>query len=222
MRYARIAGAAYLVIIIVSMVYAGLVESPLIVSGDGAATAANILAAQGLFRLGIVLVLVIYASVIVASWALYELLRHVSRPLSLLALLFRSAEAILGAATVFLGLGILELASGAPGNIEPAELHALVERVVAVRAAALDIVLVFVGFGATLYCYLLFRSGHVPRFLCGWGVATYLSMLGLAVLSLVVPDHPQMLETVLYASGTAFELSFGGWLLIRGIDQGPP
>lgn len=220
--YARIAGVAYLVIIIVSMAYAGLVESPLIVSGDGGATTANILDALGLFRLGLVLVLVVYASVLVASWALYQLLRPVNRPLCLLALVFRCAEAILGAATVFLGLGILHLATGGgpDGAFEPAQVHALVERLVEVRAAALDVVLVFVGFGATLYCYVLLRSRYVPRFLASWGVATYVSMLGIAVLGVLVPDHPEVLETVLYGAGTAFELVFGGWLVITGVHDG--
>lgn len=211
--YARTAGVAYLVIIIVSMIYAGLVESPLIVSGDDAATVANIVAAQGLFRLGLVLVLVIYASVLVASWALYLLLRSASSSLSLLALMFRCAEAILGAATVFLGLAILHLATGGGPD------GALVGRAVEVRAAALDVVLLFVGVGAGLFCYLLWRSKLIPRVLAGWGVLTYLSMFALALVSLTFPDHPAMLETVLYAGGTAFELGLGFWLTIKGVDE---
>lgn len=47
-------GVAYLVIITVSMLYAWLVETRLVVAGDDAATAANILNEQGLFRAGIV------------------------------------------------------------------------------------------------------------------------------------------------------------------------
>ena len=69
--YARVTGGAYLVITVVAMLYGGLVESQLVVSGNDAATADNILAHESLFRIGIVLVLVIYASVVVASWSLY-------------------------------------------------------------------------------------------------------------------------------------------------------
>ena len=145
-RYARTAGAAYLVIIVVSMIYAGLI-----------------------------------------------------------------------------GLGIVSLVTqvGADEALAPAQVHGLVERLVEVRAAALDVVLVFVGFGATLFCALLLRSRLVPPVLAGWGVFTYVSMLGLAVLSLLVPDHPAMIETVLYGLGTGFELVFGGWLLIKGVRHPP-
>ncbi|MDH3624837.1 MAG: DUF4386 domain-containing protein [Myxococcales bacterium] len=42
--YARVAGVAYLVIAIVAVLYATLVETQLIVSGDAALTANNIMA----------------------------------------------------------------------------------------------------------------------------------------------------------------------------------
>ena len=36
------------------------------------------------------------------------------------------------------------------------------------ETAGLDIVLLFVGVGATLFCYLLFKSRAIPRPLAGW------------------------------------------------------
>jgi hypothetical protein len=98
--YGRIAGGAYLAIMLAAFVYGGLVQSEIIVPGDDAVTAANILANPLRFRL--VLVLGIYASVVVASWALFVILRNVHEHLALLALLFRMAEAILGAASVLM------------------------------------------------------------------------------------------------------------------------
>ncbi|MDH3728211.1 MAG: DUF4386 domain-containing protein [Myxococcales bacterium] len=47
--YSRAAGAAYLVITIVAVLYGGLVESRLIVAGNDVATANNILAHESLF-----------------------------------------------------------------------------------------------------------------------------------------------------------------------------
>ncbi|MGB9339701.1 MAG: DUF4386 family protein, partial [Polyangiales bacterium] len=46
--YARVAGGAYLVITVVAMLYEGLVESQLVVSGNDAATADNILVHENL------------------------------------------------------------------------------------------------------------------------------------------------------------------------------
>jgi hypothetical protein len=218
--YARVAGAAYLVITIVAVLYGGLVESQLIVSGNDAATASNILAHGSLFRIGIVLVLIIYVSVVVASWALYVILRTVHENLALLALLLRSAEAIVGAATVLVSFAVLYVleGSGPSGAFEPEQAQALAARFIDVRTAGLDIVLVFIGLGATVFCVLLFRSRYIPKPLAAWGIFTYLSMLSLGLLSILFPDHPLMLANVLYGVGALFELVLGLWLLFKGVD----
>ena len=217
--YARIAGGAYLAIVVAAFLYGGLVESQLIVRGDDAVTAANILANPLRFRLGIVLVFTIYASVVVASWALFIVLRDVHENLALLALLFRMAEAIVGAATILTSFAAWYLlsAEGAASAFAPDELQALAGRLLDVRAAGLDVVLLLIGIGATLFCYLLFKSRYIPRLLAGWGIFTYLSMVFLGLVSILIPDHPLILETVLYSAGGAFELIFGLWLLIKGV-----
>jgi hypothetical protein len=218
--YARVAGAAYLVIAIVALVYGILVESKLVVSGNDAVTASNIMANESLFRLGIVLVLVIYVSVVVASWALFVILRTVHANLALLALLLRSAEAILGAATVLMSFIVLYVlgGNGPSSTFAPEQLQALAGRFLDVRTAGLDIVLIFIGLGATIFCYLLFKSKYIPRILAAWGIFTYLSMLSLALVSILFPSHPVMLEFVLYGVGELFELSLGFWLVFKGID----
>lgn len=218
--YAPIAGGAYLAIVVAGFVYSALVQSQLIVPGDDAVTATHILAHPLRFRLGIVLVLVIYASVVVASWALFVILRDVHESLALLALLFRMGEAIVGATTVLISFAVWYLlsAEGSVSAFEPDQLHALAGRLLDVRTAGLDIVLLFIGVGATIFCYLLFRSRIIPRPLAGWGIFTYLSMLFLALVSIVIPDHPLVLETVFYSAGAAFELVFGLWLLVKGVE----
>jgi hypothetical protein len=218
--YARVAGGAYLAIVLAAFVYGGLVESQLVVPGDDAVTAANILANPLQFRLGIVLVFTIYASVVVASWALFIVLRDVHENLALLALLFRMAEAVVGASTILTSFAVWYLlsAEGSASAFSPDELHALAGRLVDVRTAGLDIVLLFIGVGGTIFCYLLFRSRLIPRPLAAWGIFTYLSMLVLALVSILIPDHPLMLETVLYFAGGAFELIFGLWLLVKAVD----
>ena len=218
--YARIAGVAYLVIAVSGVLYGALIESKLIVSGNDAATATNIIANESLFRVGIVLVLIIYVSVVVASWALYVILRTVHKNLALLALLFRSAEAIVGAATVLTSFAVISMLGeqGPPNALAPEQLQALAGRFIDVRTAGLDIVLILIGVGATVFCYLLFESKYIPRPLAAWGIFTYLSMLVLALVSILFPSHPVMLEHVLYGVGGTFELVFGLWLLFKGVD----
>ena len=86
------------------------------------------------------------------------------------------------------------------------------------RTAGLDIVLIFIGLGATVFCYLFFKSKYIPRTLAAWGIFTYLSMLFLGLVSILFPSHPLMLELVLYSVGALFEFVIGLWLLIKGID----
>ena len=150
--YARVAGVAYLVITFAGVLYGFLVESKLIVPGNHAETAHNIIAHQSLFRIGIVAVLVIYVSVVVASWALYLILRTVREDLALLALLLRLVEAIVGAATVLISFAVLSvlLGQGSSNALGPEQLQSLAGRFIDVRTAGLDVVLIFIGLGATI------------------------------------------------------------------------
>ncbi|MBW2290325.1 MAG: DUF4386 domain-containing protein [Deltaproteobacteria bacterium] len=218
--YARVAGVAYLLIMICAVLSQAFVDSKLIVSGNDAVTGNNIVAHDTLFRFGIVGVLIIYASVVVLAHSLFVILKPVNQNLALLAMLLRIAEAILGGATMLASFAVLALLDGkGPATaFEPEQLHALVGVVLNVRTAGLDIVLAFVGLGGTVFCYLLFQSKLIPRVLAAWGVFTYSSMLALSVVSILFPNHPVMLETVLYALGGLFEFIIGGWLLLKGVD----
>ena len=87
--YARIAGALYLVVIVLGIFAEAIVRGRLIVSGDAAATAANILASELLWRLGILSEVVALVCVIGLTMIYYVLLRPVSRELALLATFLR-------------------------------------------------------------------------------------------------------------------------------------
>lgn len=223
LAYARVAGLAYLLVIVVALVNVYLIDAALIVPGDPAATTGNLLARGLLFRVGIVAVLLMYASVVVLAHALYVVLRGTDANLALLAMLLRFGEAILGAATALASLAAIGLLSGegVAASFGSDQVHALVGLFLGVRDAALDIVLIFVGLGGTLFCWLFFASRYVPRLLAAWGIFTYLSMLVLATLSLLFPALPDAVEIVLYGLGTLFELLFGAWLLIRGVNVPP-
>jgi uncharacterized protein DUF4386 len=108
-RYARLAGLLYLTIIVTSILSLFLVESRLVVDGDSAATTTRIAANETLFRAGLVYDMMMFASVVALAWALFVILRGVDRDRALLALLWRMAEAIVGAVTVLLGVPVVLL-----------------------------------------------------------------------------------------------------------------
>ena len=216
--YARVAGLAYLITMMLGIFSVGIIESKLIVPGNDAATVNNIMANELLFRVGIIGEIMMFVLVILLSLALYVILKSVNRNLALLALLWRLAEAIIGGGvTVLSGLIPLLLLNG-EAVFEPEQLHALVGLFLDVRAAGLDVVLIFIGMGGTLFCYLFFKSKYVPRILAAWGIITYLSMLIISFVSILIPDLPETVKMVFYAPGGLFEIIFGFWLLIKGVN----
>src|ERR1700756_656097 len=78
-KTARIAGLLYLVNGVTGFFSIIYVPGKLIVSGNTAATAHNILASEGLFRLGIVSELICAAEFIFLLWVLYRLLGGVDK-----------------------------------------------------------------------------------------------------------------------------------------------
>src|SRR5215469_709790 len=183
--YARVAGVIYLSAMALSIFSQVFVLDRLVVEGDARATAENILASEGLFRLGIAIDVIIAASDVVIAWAFYELLRSVDRSLALLGALLRVADGAILAITSFSALLTLRLLSGIDylQAFNNSQLQSLARLSVSVRGTGFYVAFVFLGLGSAVLAYVLFRSRYVPRVLAGWGV--FASML-LALGSLAV------------------------------------
>ncbi|MEO8090721.1 MAG: DUF4386 domain-containing protein [Gemmatimonadales bacterium] len=82
---ARMAGAFYLLAMVAGVFAQTFVSERLVIPGDAVATAANVQAHQGLFRLGFTGYLVEMTCLIVTTTLFYDLLKPVSRSISLLA-----------------------------------------------------------------------------------------------------------------------------------------
>src|SRR5262249_41905696 len=85
---ARIAGGLYLIIIIGGFFSIGYVPSAMVVHGDPAETARNILAHELLFRLGFLAHILILPCNIALALLFYELFRVVNRGLAWLVVVF--------------------------------------------------------------------------------------------------------------------------------------
>src|SRR5207247_4730082 len=97
--YARIGGVLYLIIIVIGLIGEAFVRDRLIVSGDAAATAANIMSHESLWRFHIAAELFLLICAVVLLLILYALLRPVSRDLALLAVFINLIVIIIEAAT---------------------------------------------------------------------------------------------------------------------------
>lgn len=218
--YSRVSGWLYLAIIVIALISASGVDARLFVDGNNLQTAKNILENEVLFRLGVVAVVVMYACVVALSGTLYLVLRHVDEKLALLGMLFRASEGVIGAGVTLLNLFYLAVLNGKSGvgGLAQVKVEPLTGLLMAARNSSLDVVLLFVGIGGSLFCYLFFTSRFVPKGLAAWGVFTYISMLLLSLVSLAYPQHPVWLDMVFYGAGTLFEVAFGVWLALKGVN----
>ena len=112
-KAAIVAGFAYLIMFIPAIFANFFVFPSLIVPGDAATTANNIIASEGLFRAGIVSWLIVLTCDVVAAWALYVFFKQANKSLSLLAAWFRLMHAAIFGITQLILFFVLLLLSGA-------------------------------------------------------------------------------------------------------------
>src|SRR5271165_5846263 len=162
---ARIGGALYLVIIALGLFDESVIREKLIVSGDAAATAANIASMEPLWRFGIAAELLLLMCAVASTWIFYVLMRPVSGDLALLATFFNLVSMALEAVIQLNFVAVLFPLEKA------AYLRAFTPDQLSVMAY-LSARLYSYGFGFSLiffagYClvmgYLIVRSGYLPK-----------------------------------------------------------
>ena len=213
---ARITGAFYLLTILTGIFAQGFVSERLVVSGDAAATAANLLAHKGLFQLGFAVFLIEMACNIVITALFYDLLKPVSRSVSLVAAFLGLAGCVIKTLSRLFFIAPLFILGGAHylSVFSAEQLQALALLFLNLNKQAFNIYLVFFGFWLVLTGYLIFRSTFLPRIL---GVLLALDGLGwLSILYL-----PLGYRLFPYIAGFGI-LGAGAkilWLLVFGVNE---
>ncbi len=165
-RTARMAGLFYLIFIL-TFAFASYVRSTIIVSGNAAATANNIVSSQTLFRIGFMSELISAVFFFLAAWALYMLLRPVNRNLALLFLLLNLSGVIIESSNMLNLLAPLSLLTGANylNVFQPDQLQALAMSFLNSYSNGIMIAQIFYGAWVLPLGYLLYKSRLVPRIL---------------------------------------------------------
>jgi hypothetical protein len=211
---ARITGAVYLLYFLTAVLGEFFLKG-LVVDGDAAATATNILAHQPLYRLGLATGLIATVCYIALTAFFYDLFKPVDRSLSLLAAFFSLVGCAILAFGSFFQLAPLVVLGGSQylSVLKVEQLQALAQMFLQLNTEAANIYLVFFGFYDLLIGYLIFRSAFLPRIL---GVLMALAGLGwLTFLSPPLGNHLSPYNLVL---GFVAELLLMLWLLVRGVN----
>lgn len=212
----RLAGAMYLAIIGLGLFGEAVVRGSVVVAGDAAATAHNIVASQMLWRTGIATDLLMHVLDVPLIVFFYLLLKPVSHPLALLATAFNLVQTCVLAAnklTLIGALSALTLPATGAGALDP-DAARLAYLAIDLHGDGFGVGLIFFGLVCLVRGYLIFRSGYVPRVL---GV-----LLGLAGLSYLVnstalllwPALASMLFPAVLLPALVGELALTLWLLI--------
>jgi len=191
----------------------------LIVSGNPAETARNILAHETLFRIGIAGDLVYCVGVVVLLTALYVILKPVDQNLALLAAFGRLVHGFTWLLVTLNLFTALRLLSGADYSraFGPDQLP-VVARLYLSGFDAYYVGLLFWGLGATVGSYLWFKSGYVPRALAAFGVISSAWCAACTFVLYIFPDFPKLVNLWWFDSPMAvFELALSFWLLFKGL-----
>ena len=216
---ARLAGILYLLITILSIPIHFIIPAQLIVAGDAATTANNIMASEGLFRMGIAAEFVLLLSEIVLSILLYVLFKPVNKTLSLVAAVSRLAMTTIHGVSLLTHFMVLLLLSGATylTVFEPAQLQAQVMVFLDAYNYGFTTGIVFLFLHALILGYLIFKSGYFPRIL---GVLFIIASLGYLIDSfshvLIANYKPGPVYLALPIA--IAELAFPLWLIIKGVN----
>jgi hypothetical protein len=216
---ARMAGGLWWLCIVAGMV--GFVAGGrLIVANDAAATAANILAKESWFRFGFAADLISGLSYLGVTVFIYQVLKPVSRSLSLLAAFFGLAGVAIGGVGWVSNIAPLILLHGDQylSVFTSSQLQAMALAALKLQTQVFFIAMVFFGIQCISLGYLVARSTFLPRILgillalggTSYVIASFASFLlplGASLIPFIVP-------VALIGEG-----SLGLWLLVKGVNE---
>ncbi len=212
---ARVAGVCQLMEAVTAAFGEVIIPGKLVVAGNAAATAANILGHERLFWLGFVLSLIGVAFHIAWALLMYELLKPVNRSLSRLAAFVILVGCATQALTCLLYLApLIILQDGSSlSAFTPEQLRALALVFLRLNNYAFQIYLVFFGAWCFLIGYLIFRSTFLPRIL-----GVLLAISGLAWVTYLYPPLAHRVYPFIAAASALGEIPLELWLIVMGVN----
>ena len=219
-KAARVAGFTCLFTMAI-VVFANFgIHDRLIVAGNAAETARNIMAHERLFRIGIACGLIYSAGVVVLLTALYVILKPVNRSLALLAAFWRLVYALMWVLMTLNLFDALRLLSGADylRVFEAERLQALARLYLSARFDQYYVGLLFWGLGSTVCSYLWFKSNYIPRALAALGVISSVWCAACTFVFIIFPGFAKVVNLWWFDSPMGiFEMALSFWLLFKGL-----
>jgi hypothetical protein len=221
-KTARLAGVLYLVNGVTGFFGIVYVPSKLIISGNTAATASNILASERLYRLGIVSELICAAEFIYLVWVFYRLLSGVNKTQATLMGIWGLAFIPVMAVNVLSEIAALTLFRGADflSVINQQNREALAMLFLDLHRYGYIVGWIF---GPWLFHLgvLIYRSGFLPRILGVLLIAAGFAYLAESITPLLLPSYANVVNRFASIPLMLGEPAIILWLLIIGAKDQP-
>jgi len=216
---ARMAGVFYLIFILTT-VLASYIRSTIIVSGDAATTANNIMGSELFFRIGFVTELVSAVFFLLAAWALYVLLKPVNKNLALLFLLLNLGGVAVECINALNLFAAIQLLSGANylNVFQTGQLQAMAMSYLNLYTSGFIIAQIFFSAWLLPLGYLVYKSRFLPKFLGLLLILDFFANMSWFLQGFLLPDYK-----ILAYPGNAIsfiaEISLTAWLLIMAVKD---
>jgi hypothetical protein len=219
---ARVAGLLYPLMGIPAIFAFMYVPLRLIVRGDAAATANNILASEMLFRLGIVAELISAVGFLLLVMALYRLLSGVNKNharlmvavvLVSVAIMFANVVNNIAALTLFRGGDFLAL-------FDKPQRDALAMFFVGLHRQGIAVNDIFWGLWLFPFGLLVIRSGFIPRIIGVLLIVNCFGYVAVSLTSLLLPSYTNVVSLAVLPALLG-EFWIWLWLLIKGVKVQP-
>ena len=214
---ARVAGVFYMVIVVTAVFAYQYARGQVIIPGDMAQTAANMLAHEQLYRMGFSSAVVTVICNPPMGFILRELLKVVNPRIALLALVFITVSTTIEAVNLFNYISPLFTFTLPEyrAAFNPDQLQALARGSNRLFGYGFNVSLTFFGVFCALIGYLVLRSKFFPAII-GYlmVVAGVCYLINSFVLFLALPDVPY----IFFVAPVA-ELLLALWLLVVGVNE---
>jgi hypothetical protein len=216
-RYARYAGVAMLLSIIFGSLGEAYLPGKLIVRGDAAATAANLLAHPTLFRLTFASYLVEGFADIILCVLWYVILRPVNRNLALISAFVGVVSMITFAIaqSAFWASSLIVRDPAISAAFSDGQREALSFLSLRIATMIASLFLCFYGTASAIRGYLIMRSGYLPKVL---GILLMIGGGGFILRSLTYILAPQYGSTMMLIPMAIAGIPLTLWLLVKGVS----
>jgi hypothetical protein len=222
-KAARVAGAIYLLEVLVGPVRLIYIPTVLFVTGNATATANNIATHESLFRLGIFSDLLTPTFGLFATLALYRLFKEVDRNLAVLMVILGGLMVppiyFINTLNDFAAL-MLARGAGYLSVLEKSQRDALAMMFVNLHHQGVVVNEIFWGLWLLPLAALVIKSGFLPRFLGVWLILNGIAYVVNSFTELLLPRYADMVSNVAFPVFTG-EVAFVLWLVIIGARVRP-